>query len=51
MGAPRVYGSPSEVWTWQNNYFNNSYPQVGGEGELYAYAGARQTFILGTIII
>ena len=24
MRVPRVYGSASDVYTWQNNYLNNS---------------------------
>ena len=51
MRDPRVYATASDEYTEQNNYLNNSYPQVGGGCELYAYTEARQTSILGTIII
>ena len=44
MRVPRVYRSASELY-WQNNYLNNSEPQVGGECEFHAYTGARQMFI------
>ena len=51
MRVPRVYESAPNVYTWQNNYLNNSEPRVGGGCELHAYTGARQTFIHGKIII
>ena len=50
MRVPRVYGSGSDVYR-QNNYLNDSKQQVGGGCEIHAYAGERQTFIHGKIII
>ena len=38
-----VSGSASEVYTRQNNYLNNSEPQVGEGYEFHGYTGARQT--------
>ena len=51
MRVPRVYGSTSDLYVWQNNYLENSYPQVGGGCEFHAYTGARQMCIVGKIII
>ena len=51
MRIPPVHGSASDVYARQNNYLNNSQPQVGGECESHAYAEARQTCIHGKIII
>ena len=40
MRVLRVYGSESDVYR-QNNYLNNSKPQVGEGCEYHAYAGER----------
>ena len=29
MRAPHVYGSASDLYTWKNNYLNNTEPEVG----------------------
>ena len=47
MRVPPVYGSTSDLYTWQNNFLNNSRPEVGGECEFHAYTGVRHTFIHG----
>ena len=49
MRIPRVYGRASDVYTWQNNYLNNSLLEVGRGCEFHAYTGASQTLI-GKII-
>ena len=46
-----VYGSALDVYTGQNNYINNSLPQVGGGCEIQAYTGIRQMSIHGKLII
>ena len=33
------------IYTWHNNYLNNSKYQVGGGCEFHMYPGARQPFI------
>ena len=43
MRVPRVYGNALDVYTWQNNYLNNSLIQVAGGSKIYVYIGARQT--------
>ena len=51
MRVPRVYRCVSDFYTWQNNFFNNSYPQVGGGCEFHAYTGVGHTCIVGEIVI
>ena len=51
MHGPRVYGCALDHYTLQNNYLNNSYPQIGGDCVFHAYTGARQAFIHSKIII
>ena len=46
-----VYGSASDVYIGQNNYLNNSSPQVGGGCEIQANTGIRQMSIHGKLII
>ena len=43
MRVSGVYENKADVYVWQNNYLNNSSPQVGGEGELRGYTAIRQT--------
>ena len=40
MCGPRVYESASDVYTWQNNFLNNSETKVGGGCEFHAYTSA-----------
>ena len=47
MRGPCVYGRESDVYTWQNNYLNNSEPKVGEGCVFPAYTGARQTIYMG----
>ena len=51
MPIPSVHGSASDVYTWQNNYLNNFYLQVGAGSEFPAYTGVPQTLIYGKVII
>ena len=51
MPIPSVYGSALDVYTWQNNYLNNFYLQVGAGSEFHAYTGACQTCVYGKMIV
>ena len=51
MRGPRVYGTETDVYTWHNNYLNDSKIQVAGGCEVRVYMGARQTCIHDKIII
>ena len=51
MRVPRVYGSASRVYTWQNNFLSNSSLQIGGGWEVRLYVGAGHAVIHGKIII
>ena len=51
MRVLRVYLSASDVYTWQNNFLNNSKQQVGEGCDFFTYTGVRQTCIVGKINI
>ena len=50
-GYACIYGNQLDAYTWQNNYLNNSEPQIGRACQFHTYTGARQAFMHAKIII